>query len=83
MKSQFGVLFTKTYDILPDYYGISDLGLPLPHFEFWSLCLNILIKIFIFCAKSYNFDQTYLNTGLKTQNAEEFSLDQIFHNHFW
>ena len=42
-----------------------------------------MIKIFIFCAKSFNFDQTYLNTGLKTQNMEELSLDLIFHNNFW
>ena len=42
-----------------------------------------MIKIFIFCAKSFNFDQTYLNTGLKTQNVEELSLDLIFHNNFW
>ena len=26
------------------------------------------------------FDQTYLNTGLKTQNVEELSLDLIFQN---
>ena len=42
-----------------------------------------MIKIFIFCAQSFNFDQTYLNTGLKTQNVEELSLDLIFHNNFW
>ena len=42
-----------------------------------------LIKIFIFCAQSFNFDQTYLNTGLKTQNVEGLSLDLIFHYNFW
>ena len=36
----------------------------------------------MFCAKSFNFDQTYLNTGLKTQNGEELSLDLIFLNNF-
>ena len=46
---------------------------------FW-ICL---IKIFIFCAQSFNFDQAYLNTGLKTQNLEELSLDLISHNIFW
>jgi hypothetical protein len=29
------------------------------------------------------FDQTYLNTGSKTQNVEELSLDLTFHNNFW
>ena len=46
-----------------------------------NLLLKSLIKIFIFCAKS-NFNQTYLKTGLKTQNGEELSLDLIFLNHF-
>ena len=50
-------------------------------FEFLSLYLDI--KVFIFCARSFNFDQTYLYTGLKTQNVEEFSLDLIFHYNFW
>ena len=45
-----------------------------------NLLLKSLIKIFIFCAKSFNFNQTYLKTGLKTQNGEELSLDLIFHN---
>ena len=40
------------------------------------------IKIFIFGAQNFNFDQTYLNAGLKTQNADELSLDMIFHNDF-
>ena len=51
-------------------YRISDLGLTFPHFEFSSLYLDI-------------FDQTYLNTGSKTQNVEELSLDLIFYNNFW
>ena len=68
MKSQFGVLFTKTYDILPDYYGISDLGLPLPHFEFLEPVFN------------EDFDQIYLNTGSKTQNVGKLSQDLIFYN---
>ena len=39
-----------------------------------------LNKIFMFCVKSFNFDQTYyLNTGSKTQNVEDLSLDLIFH----
>ena len=40
-------------------------------------------KSSFFCAQSFKFDQTYLNTGLKTQNVEELSLDLIFHNNFW
>ena len=53
-------------------YRISDLGLTLPHLEFSKpICL---IKIFIFCAQSFNIDQTFLNTGLKTQNVEELTL---------
>ena len=47
-----------------------------------NLLLKSLIKIFIFCAKSFNFNQTYLKTGLKTQNGEELSLDLIFLNNF-
>ena len=42
-----------------------------------------MTKIFIFYAKSFNFDQTYLDTGLKTQNVEELSLDLISYNNFW
>ena len=38
---------------------------------------------FIFCAKSFNFDQTYLNTGSLTQNVEKLSLDLIFQYSFW
>ena len=33
--------------------------------------------------KNEDFDQTYLNTGSKTQNEEKLSLDLIFHNDFW
>ena len=47
-----------------------------------NLLLKSLIKIFIFCTKSFNFHQTYLKTGLKTQNGEELSLDLIFLNNF-
>ena len=36
-----------------------------------------------FVQKNEGFDQTYLNTGSKTQNVEELSLDLIFHNNFW
>ena len=36
-----------------------------------------------FCPKNEDFDQIYLNTGSKTQNVEELSLDLIFHNNFW
>ena len=61
----------------------NDLGLTFLHFEFSSLYLDIFDQILIFCAKSFNFGQTYLTTGLKTQNVEEFSLDQIFNNYFW
>ena len=41
-----------------------------------------LIKIEAFCTKTEDFYQTYLNTGSKTQNVEEFSLDLIFNNNF-
>jgi hypothetical protein len=41
-----------------------------------------LIKIEAFCAKNEDFDETYLNTGSKTQNMEELSLDLIFHINF-
>ena len=51
--------------------------------SFWACILICLIKIFIFCAQSFNFDQTYLNTGSITQNMEELSLDLIFYNNFW
>ena len=34
-------------------------------------------------SKDEDFDQTYVNTGLKTQNMEELSLDLIFHDNFW
>ena len=30
-----------------------------------------------------DFGQKYVNTGSKTQNVEELSLDLIFHNNFW
>ena len=62
-----------------NYYRISELGLNFPHFEFLRL---YLIEIFAFCAKSFNFDQTYLNTGSKNQNVEELSLDLIFYDNF-
>ena len=42
-----------------------------------------MIKIEDFCAKNEDFDQTYVNTGSKTQNEEELSLDLIFDNNFW
>ena len=47
-----------------------------------NLLLKSLIKIFIFCAKSFDFNQANLKTGLKTQNGEELSLDLIFLNNF-
>ena len=70
----FGDPFQNTFQKLTrNYYGISDLGLTLPNFKFDQ---NLH-----FLPKSFNFDETYLNTGLKTQNLEELSLDLIFHNH--
>ena len=42
-----------------------------------------LINIEGFCTRNEDFDQTYLNTGSKTQNVEELSLDLIFHNNLW
>ena len=41
------------------------------NYENWELAI---------IAKNEDFDQTYLNTGSKTQNVEELSLDLIFHN---
>ena len=40
------------------------------------------IKIEALCTKSEDFDQTYLNTGSKTQNVEKLSLDPILYNNF-
>ena len=40
-------------------------------------------QIEAFYTKDEDFDQIYLNTGSKTQNGEELSLDLIFHNNFW
>ena len=37
--------------------------------------------MFDFCAQSFNFDQTYLNTGLNTQNVEEISHIKINSGH--
>ena len=37
-----------------------------------------MIKIEALCTKNEDFDQTYLNTGSKTQN-----VDLIFHKNFW
>jgi hypothetical protein len=42
-----------------------------------------LIKIEAFCTKTEDLDETYVNTGSKTQNVEELRLDLIFHNKFW
>ena len=39
-----------------------------------------MIKIEALCTKNEDFDQTYLNTGSKTQNVEGLSLDLILHN---
>jgi hypothetical protein len=41
------------------------------------------IKIEALGAKNEDFDKTYLNTGSKTQNVEELSLDLIFHNNIF
>ena len=42
-----------------------------------------LIRIEALGTKNEDFDQTNLNTGSKTQNVEELSLDLIFHDSFW
>ena len=75
----------KTFDILPvgNYYGISDLGLTLPHFEFFGLYLNMFDQNWSFLHQNDDLDQTYLNIGWKTQNVEELSLNLKFHNNFW
>ena len=52
--------------------------------SFW-VCIyywTCLIKIEAFCTKNEDFDQTYLNTGSKTQTVGDLSLDLIFHNNF-
>ena len=36
-----------------------------------------------FCTKKEDIDQINVNTGAKTQNVEDSSLDLIFHNNFW
>ena len=43
---------------------------------FWVFepCIQAcLTKIFIFCAKSFNFDKTYLNTGLKIKMWKSYA----------
>ena len=40
-------------------------------------------KIEAFWTENEDFDHTYLNTGSKTQNVEDLSLDLIFHKNFW
>ena len=50
---------------------------------FWVFEPLCLIKIEALCTKNEDFYQTYLNTGSKTQNVEEFGLDLLFHNNFW
>ena len=74
---------TKIYYFTNKYHRISDLGLTFPHFEFSSLYLDMFDQNLHFCAKSFNFDQTYLNTGSKTQNVENLSLDLIFYDICW
>ena len=57
-------------------YGISDLGFTLPYFEFLSLYLGMFeIKIEPYCTTNEDFDQIFLNTGSKTQNVENLSLN--------
>ena len=65
-----------------NYYRKSDLGLTFPHFEFWSLYLDMFDQNWSL-TKNEDFDQKYLSTGSKTQNVEELSLDLIFYNNFW
>ena len=51
-----------------------------------ALKMAILCKhctLVAFCTKNEGFDQTYLNTGSKTQNVEKLSLDLTFYNNFW
>ena len=36
-----------------------------------KLTVTTQSTLLVFCEKSFNFDQTYLNTGLKTQNEEK------------
>ena len=43
----------KTFD--RNYYGISDLGLTLPYFEFLSLYLNMFDKNLHFLCKKFQF----------------------------
>ena len=78
----------KQVGMLPNLYNWMKFSLwkhnHSAHCYFWLISVGFrLIKIFILCVQSFNFDQTYLNTGLKTQYLEELSLDLIFHNNFW
>ena len=51
-----------------NYYGISDLGLTLPHFEFLGLYLDMVDQNWSFLQKNEDFDQIYQNTGSNTQS---------------
>ena len=56
---------------------------PSTFWVFESVFEYVGSKTSFLCAQSFNFDQTYLNTGLKTQNVEGLSLDLLSHNNFW
>ena len=61
------------WNLIRNYYGISDLGLTLPHYEFWRLYLDMFDQIEAFITKNEDFDQIYLNTGSKTQNGKSWA----------
>ena len=85
VKSEFltlGFVYKNFWYFTRNYYWISDLDSTAPHFEFLGRYLDMNDQNLHF-AKNFNFDQIYQNTGLKTQNVEELSLDLIFHKNFW
>ena len=62
-----------------NYYGISDLGLTFPHFEFLSLYLDIFDQNLHFLCKKLQF----WSNMLKNSKCVKVSLDLIFYNNFW
>ena len=78
------MLFTNTFDVLPEIIMEYQIQAENFHILSFQACIQIcLMKIEALRTKNVDFDQTYLNTGSKTQNVEELSLDLIFHNNYW
>ena len=63
--------------------NINSICLTLPYFECKAILLNNQCQKTLFLVRKTSiFDQTYLNTGLKTQNGEKFSIDLILTSNF-